>query len=475
MAHMPDFFDSDWVKFFEVSHDGIIIADGEGRIVYMNPASERLEEVSKEHVLGRYAGDLEAEGIYEVSVTVMVLRDRKPVTVMQYLGGKRLVITGIPIFEKDRIKWVYINERDVTELMEVKEDSARANKRAERYRRRLESITRNGGPEGEIIAASPAMLKVMNLMMRVALADVTVLLEGESGVGKGMLAGVLHANSDRKERPFVKIDCGALPETLLESELFGYVGGAFTGANAGGKRGLVESAEGGTLFLDEIGELPPPLQVKLLRLLQDRVFIPVGGVAEKTVDIRVIAATNRELRQMVAEGVFRKDLFYRLNVLPVRIPPLRERPDDVFPFIRHYLERYNTKYGYRKQVSHAAVNALCRYPWPGNVRELSNVMERLVVVTPRGVIEEADVEAVVNPGKALLPPAPPRQRGDAAADYREAMDGFERDYLSSLMGEGPTIAEAAKKLRLSESTVKRKLRKYGLRSRDETRRDDLDY
>ncbi len=464
MTDLPGFFYSDWVKFFEVSYDGIIIADGEGRIVYMNPASERLEEVSKDYIIGKYAADLEAEGVYEVSATVMVLRERRAVTIMQYLGGKKLVITGIPIFEGDRIKWVYINERDVTELMQVKGDSVREKKRAGSYRTRLDGVRKAGVIEEELIASSLEMRKIMDLLGRVSPTDITVLLEGESGVGKGALAGRIHATSRRADKPFFKIDCGALPESLLETELFGYEKGAFTGASTEGKPGLVEAAEGGTLFLDEIGELSLGLQVKLLRLLQEQVFMPVGGIREKKVDIRVIAATNRDLQSMVAEGGFRSDLYYRLSVLPIRIPPLRERADDIFPFIRHYLLLYNTKYYFRKQVSHAAVNALCRYAWPGNVRELSNVMEHLVLVTPKGVIEAEDVDAVLNPAATT---DDGRQANVDGMAYEAAMDCFEKNYLQKAMERGGTVARTAADLGISESTLKRRLRKHKLRLSDQ--------
>lgn len=462
MNDVPGFFDSDWVKFFEVSYDGIIIADGEGRIVYMNPACERLEEVSKEYILGKYAADLEAEGVYEISVTVMVLREKRPVTIMQYLGGKKLVITGIPIFEGDRIKWVYINERDVTELMQVKGDSVRARKRADMYKQRLENM-RKSAFDDEIIASSPEMHKIMELLGRVSPTDITMLLEGESGVGKGVLAACVHARSGRAEKPFVKIDCGVLPENLLETELFGYEKGAFTGASTEGKQGLVEAADGGTLFLDEIGELSLGLQVKLLRLLQEQVFIPVGGLREKKVDIRVIAATNRDLQVMVDKGGFRSDLYYRLSVLPISIPPLRERRDDIFPFIRHFLSMYNGKYFFRKKVSHSAVNALCRHSWPGNVRELSNVMERLVLVTPKGVIEEEDVEAVLS---AARQSRVGREAHGGGLPYQAAMDVFERNYLQKAMERGGTVAATAAQLGVSESTLKRRLRKHKLRLAD---------
>lgn len=457
-------FREDWIKFFEVSYDGIIIADGEGRIVYMNPASERLEEVEKEYILGRLASDLEREGIYEVSVTVKTLKEKKTVSLMQYKGGKQLVITGIPITESGKIKWVYINERDVTELNKVKRDSQKAKARAEKYKKQLGIIQTK---DLEVSSNSPIMEKTMDTFERIAPTDISVMIEGESGVGKDVHARWIHQHSLRKEKTFIKIDCGTLSETLLESELFGYEKGAFTGANREGKKGLVEVADGGTLFLDEIGEMPLGLQAKLLRLIQDKVFVPVGGLKEKRVDIRIIAATNRNLRQMVNDGLFRSDLYYRLNVVPVKIPALRERREDIFFFIHHFLKKFNDKYGFHKTITNRAINILCKYDWPGNVRELSNVMERLVVVTPKSSIDAEDAAVVVS----VQPKGFAEGFSCGLEDYGEAMQRFERYYLQQILNEKLTLDETALRMGISVSTLKRKLKKYKLRGKDRFRNE----
>ena len=457
-------FREDWIKFFEISYDGIIIADGEGRIVYMNPASERLEEVEKKYILGRLASDLEREGIYEVSVTVKTLKEKKAVSLMQYKGGKQLVITGIPITEAGKIKWVYINERDVTELNKVKRDSEKAKARAEKYKKQLGVLQ---SKDLEVASNSPIMEKTMDTFERIAPTDISVMIEGESGVGKDVHARWIHQHSLRKEKPFIKIDCGTLSETLLESELFGYEKGAFTGANREGKKGLVEVADGGTLFLDEIGEMPLGLQAKLLRLIQDKVFVPVGGIKEKRVDIRIIAATNRNLRQMVNDGIFRSDLYYRLNVVPVKIPALRERREDIFFFIHHFLKKFNDKYGFHKTITNRAINILCKYDWPGNVRELSNVMERLVVVTPKSSIDAEDAAVVVS----VQPEGFSEGFSCDCDDYGEAMERFERYYLQQILNENLTLDETARKMGISVSTLKRKLKKYQLRGKDRFRNE----
>ena len=271
----------------------------------------------------------------------------------------------------------------------------------------------------------------------------------------------------RASKPYVKIDCGALSESLLESELFGYEEGAFTGARRHGKKGLVEEADGGTLFLDEIGELPLNLQTKLLRLVQEKTFLPVGGTEEKKVDIRIIAATNKDLKEMVTEKQFRQDLYYRLNVIPLKLPPLRERKEDLFNFIQYFLKKYNEKHGYRKRISTTALNALCSYSWPGNVRELSNIMERLVVVTPKALIESNDVlQAIPDYDGFTL-----KNLLAANRSYEDAVAYFEKEYFQHIMKESGTLKETADSIGISESTLKRKLKKYGLRPRDNVKND----
>lgn len=467
MISLPKIFNEDWQNFFEVSHDGIIIADNEGRIVYMNPAAERMEEVEKESILGRYAQELLEEGIYQISVTVEVFQTKQKETVMQYKGGRQLVITGVPIFDGNSIKWVYINERDVTELNQIRQKEKNARIQLAQYKAQLQRIQSGAEDEAIIITNSPKMKQSMELLKRLAPTETSILIEGESGVGKDVHARWIHNNSMRASNPYIKIDCGALSENLLESELFGYEEGAFTGARSRGKKGLVEEADRGTLFLDEIGELPLNLQTKLLRLVQEKTFIPVGGTETKHVDIRIIAATNKNLKEMVTEKLFRQDLYYRLNVIPLELPPLRERKEDLFNFIQYFLKKYNEKHGYRKKVSTAAVNALCNYSWPGNVRELSNIMERLVVVTPKALIESEDViQAIPDYDGFNL-----KEILAANYSYEDAIARFEKEYFQHIMRGSNTLKDTAQMIGISESTLKRKLKKYCLRPRDNVKND----
>jgi len=308
-----------------------------------------------------------------------------------------------------------------------------------------------------VIAYSVEMGRVLQLAAKVAPVNTTVLILGESGVGKEVVARFIHRTSPRRDGPFVNINCGAIPATLLESELFGYESGAFTGARREGKPGMIEVASGGTLFLDEISELPTDLQVKLLQVIQERKLVRVGGVKPLDVDIRIIAATNRDLAAMVARGEFRADLFYRLNVVPITIPPLRERPDDVIPLIYHFLDRYNRTHGYRKTISEEAREILTRYSWPGNVRELENLIERLVVTVEGDEIGGGDLpQQILEEGEEHRP----RVVVGGIMPLREAIEEVERQIIERALAEKRSTYSIASLLGVNQSTVVRKIKKY---------------
>jgi two-component system response regulator HydG len=305
-----------------------------------------------------------------------------------------------------------------------------------------------------LIAQSPAMHTVLDLVARVAPTDATVLIEGESGTGKEVIAKAVHHASKRAARPFVAVNCGAVPETLLESELFGYVRGAFTGA-AASKLGLFEEADGGTLFLDEIAETPAALQVKLLRALQSGEVRRLGATQAATIDVRVIAATNGDLATRISQGTFREDLFYRLNVIHVMLPPLRDRREDIPALAEHFLGRAADKLGRELRLSPDALERLLRYPWPGNVRELENAMERAAILTRTGIVEPDDLPPHVSAGLQLGPsPALPKQITLADA---------ERDHiLQTLERFGGNHSGAAEALGIGRTTLWRKLKEYGI-------------
>lgn len=299
------------------------------------------------------------------------------------------------------------------------------------------------------------MKKIFNLINQVSNVDATVLLLGETGVGKNLIAKTIHQLSNRRGKPFVQINCGAIPENLLESELFGYVEGAFTGAIKGGKKGFFEIANDGTIFLDEIAEIPIYLQVKLLHALENHEIYKVGSSNSTRVNARILAATNKDLKEMVRDGKFREDLYYRLNVLPIFIPPLRDRQDDI-PLLTHYfLNKYNNKYCMNKQLTTEAYRALSQYQWPGNIRELENVIERLVITCDQDIVDVYHVHSTVyGPSdKKVI-------QINGIMPLKQAVERVEKELLFKALEEFKTTREVAKVLEIDQSTVVKKMNKF---------------
>jgi PAS domain S-box-containing protein len=440
------------------SYDAIYIVDANGITRKTNDAIERLTGIPKEYYIGKDMRYLEKRGIVKKSVSFEVMKKKKPVTMVQETAtGKVLLMTGSPVFnEEGEVIRVVTNLRDISELNRLKEE--------------LSQLRKFHAGDEPVVVESPEMKQVMELAGRVAETDTTVLLLGESGVGKEVIARMIHKNSKRYEKgAFIKVNCGAIPEELLESELFGYESGAFTGAKKEGKAGLFELAHEGTLFLDEIGEMPVRLQVKLLRVLQDQEYRRLGGVKTIKVNTRIIAATNRDLRKMVAEGKFREDLYYRLCVVPIEIPPLRKRPQDIVPMIRFYMEKYNRKYQTHKQMAWETMQVLQNYHWPGNIRELANLIERLLVTTPSDVILPEHLP-FLSGGKRTA-----QNEFAEAVEYLDAeklgglkkvMKQMERQIISSAFQKYNSSYEVAKALKISQSTAIRKAYQYGVRSKN---------
>jgi DNA-binding NtrC family response regulator len=319
----------------------------------------------------------------------------------------------------------------------------------------LKSMLRAKYNIASIVGESPAMQRVFERIRKVADTDVTVLITGESGTGKELVAKAIYTNSRRHDKPFVSINCGALPETLLESELFGYVKGAFTGA-AGDKKGLFHAADGGTIFLDEIGLTSPALQMRLLRVLQEREVRRVGDTQDYKVDVRVIAATNEDLGGKVKEGAFREDLFYRLSVVPIHIPPLRERATDIPLLVQHFVDRANTRLGKKFRVDKELLDMLMHYDWPGNIRELENVIERAVALADGTHLRTEDLPDSILQFKQ-------EDNGRAARDLRSVVDDSERKHILRIMQEtGGNKKLAARILGIDLATLYRKMEKLGL-------------
>lgn len=452
---------------FNSSFDGIYITDNTGMTLKVNPAYERITGMKKESLVGRNVVDLVKEGMLPNCVTPLVVERKVPVTTTQtYRNGRTCYITGSPIFdEKGNVVRVVTNVRDISELQYLKEELEETRRRSIAFQSKLSEIQRKMAQLGGLVARSLEMQRVLDLAWTVSQVDSTVLIQGESGVGKELIARAIHAWSPRAKAPFIKINCGGIPETLLESELFGYESGAFTGARREGKIGLLELANGGTVLLDEISEMPQALQVKLLQVLQDSQFRRVGGTKLITVDVRVISATNKDLRTEIANGRFREDLFYRLNVVPIDVPPLRARQDDIPPLIYYYMKIFCEKYNLEKHISAEALHHMVYYDWPGNVRELRNVVERLVVMTPGKMINVSDLPEQIRRGG--------RSGGRKGAvvvsgiiPLKTAVEQVERELIAKALEKTRSTYKAAKLLGISQPTMFRKAKKYRLTEAD---------
>ncbi len=442
----------------ESSFDGIYVADGKGLTIRVNKAYERITGIRRQDVLGRTMADLVAEGFFNESVTLRVLESRRPESLVQTVKtGKKLMVTGTPIVGDDgEVTLVVTSVRDVTELYNLQSQLVQEEQLRSKYESELKQLRKSASESNQAIIQSKKMKETFELAMRLAQVDTTILVQGESGVGKEIFADLVHANSQRRDNPLIKISCAAIPEQLLESELFGYAPAAFTGASKQGRVGIFESAKGGTIFLDEIGEMPLSLQAKLLRVLQAKEVIRVGSSVAVPVDVRIIAATNRDLKQMVAQGQYRQDLFFRLNVVPVVIPPLRERKEAIPNLVYHFLERFNRQYGFSKQIDPQVLDKLYGYNWPGNVRELVNTIERLVVTCQGDVITIDDLPQRMRAAKDV----PASELVDGS--LRATLDKVERRIIAEALEKHGSTHKAAKALGVNQSTIVRKMQRLGL-------------
>lgn len=436
----------------QACQEGIYICDADLKCVRVNSAYTRITGLKEEELIGKTSIELQRNGTISKAVGVIVKRDRKVVSLIQkFRSGKNVLVTGTPVFRDKQLFRIVITARDLSELNQLETQLNDAEERSERYLREL-SLYKEHVKSEKIVANSPQMKQIINLIPKISKADSPVLLLGESGTGKEVLARLIHETSHGADSPFIKVNCGAIPDDLLESELFGYVKGAFTGANEKGKPGLIEIAENGSLFLDEVGELPLKLQVKLLRVLQDFEVTRLGSTKSRKVSFRLICATNRSLKEMMEKGEFREDLFYRINVLPIMIPPLRERKDDILPFILKTTERLSSKYGILKTISPDVLKILEGYHWPGNIRELENVIERIFIMTDDNTIKVKDLPSNIAADKV---------RKDVYT-LKEKMQIIERDIIKDILKQSTSLRDAAKKLGMDASTLTRKCQKYGI-------------
>jgi PAS domain S-box-containing protein len=441
---------------FEASYDYLFVTDAEGKVTKVNQAYFRITGIKPEDILGKTMYELVAQGFYDRSCSVEVIETLKPVTFVQKIKtGRTVLVTGNPVFDEDgKLMSVITNGRDITELNELKKAVERVESLSQHYKNELNSL------KGltDCVIASPVMAELMEKITHLAQFDSAVLITGESGVGKEIVAHQIHLQSSRCDKPYIRINCAAIPETLLESELFGYAEGAFTGAKKGGKMGIFELANGGTLLLDEIGELPQSMQAKLLRVIQENEVTRIGGTTTTKIDVRIITSTNRDLNEMVKNNEFRKDLFYRLNVVPIKVPSLRERREEIPALIDHFMEKFNKKYKLDKQFDPRLIDKLITYEWPGNVRELKNVIERAIVTSSDKVIKEIVLEA-----DSLLKYDEDNSFKFGSTDnLREIVQEIEKYYIKTYFEKYGSTRKAAAALGISQSTLCRKAAMYNI-------------
>jgi PAS domain S-box-containing protein len=448
----------DMVGVLESMNDGIVVMDDRGKVIRINSAYESITGLTANQILGENIDFLIGRGCMPALVFPTALEKTKTFNVIKTIGGRDFLIVASPAFGSEgKLIRIVVILKDIDYLNELI-----LNLRATKGLA-LRCCTQSVAPKNRIsqedmVANSLAMRRVVSLAHKIADVDSNVLITGETGVGKEIVARAMHKCSNRTEGPFIKLNCGAIPEALLESELFGYESGAFTGAKKDGKVGLVELADCGTLFLDEVGDLPMNLQIKLLRVLQEREVMRVGGTKYKKVDFRLITATNRDLEELVKGNLFREDLFYRLNVIPVFIPPLKDRKEDIVPLIMFFLNKFNKKHGLNKKLSSEVIQSLLKYDWPGNIRELENTVERLMVTSDGSIISINDL---TNRGL--------REKGPVVREDRSSpkvlvnvMEETEKKLVYEAVQLCKTTREMSKILGISQSAVVKKMKRYGI-------------
>jgi len=449
------FSNSQLNRILDHSKGAIFITNSNGTVIFANVAYEEATGLCLNNIIGENISDLSASGFFSPIITPDILQTRQSLTRLQKLAtGKYAIISGSPIYDSAGAPMLIITCVNV--ITQVKKVDF-----PEKLYNPMDlglNINREKNEYSiDIIAESQIMKTILQEAIKVARYDVTVLLLGDSGVGKEVIASIIHASSERNKEKFVKVNCSAISPTLLESELFGYEAGAFTGALSKGKPGLFEVADNGTLLLDEIGDLPTDLQAKLLRVIQSREFYRVGGLEPIRSNVRILASTNKNLRNMIQKGEFREDLYYRLNVVSIDLPPLRERRQDIEPLLSHFCYYYNNKYGINKRFSKESIKILLNYHWPGNIRELKNLVERLSVLCIEDLFLPEHLYSKYDFGKFTA------VSDDDVQVFRiipmkEAVNKVEQMLVNRAMNICKSTRKSAEMLGVSQSTIVRKLK-----------------
>ncbi|WP_432661906.1 sigma 54-interacting transcriptional regulator [Wukongibacter baidiensis] len=446
-------------KILDHSHDEIFVTDGKGISIYCNKAFEKHYGMERSQIIGKKSWYISDIGLCGESPIPLVIKHKKQITIEQETKiGKKLTITATPVFDNEgNIEIIVENSRDITELENIRKNLDETKKLVKKYKKEITLLREKElGTSNDIIYNSDKLKELMKFIERIANVDSTVLILGESGTGKSHIAKHIHQMSKRRDKPFITINCATIPEHLLESELFGYSPGAFTGAKKSGKTGLVELADGGTLFLDEIGELHSNLQAKFLELIQERHFTPIGEVKPQKIDVRIISATNRDLKKLVKEKKFREDLYYRLKVVEIEVPSLRERPEDIRALIYFFLNKFDKQYNFCHTISEECIKLLENYTWKGNIRELQHIIEQLVVTVSDTLIEPSHLPRYFH------------ENGDSQFNIGFdklipldlAIETLEKELILKAYKELGSSYKVASALGISQSKASRKIRRY---------------
>jgi PAS domain S-box-containing protein len=445
------------MAIIESSFDGIYITDGKANTIYINNSYSVISGLSENEVLGKNMEELERSGAISRSGTLIALKKRKTVTLEQeFKSGKKVIITSTPVFDEEgTIAMVVTNVRDQSELYRLREQLEESSEIAQKYYSEIELMRKQVQQRANIITIDREMQDILNVVERVAQLDTPVLFLGETGVGKERIATYLYSKSKRDKENFIKVTCGAIPENLIESELFGYEPGAFPGANATGKIGYFGVADKGTIFLDEVCDLSLNVQAKLLRVMQEHEIIRVGSDKPVPIDVRIIASTNHDLEKMVEMGKLRKELYYQLNVFPIEVPPLRKRKDDIPILAQHMLMDFNRKYDKKKIFNQEALKALMQYHWPGNVRELKNIVERAFIMSGEETITDSDLSLHPHHSNEII-----NFKENKSLNLKDIMESMELEYLNRAYDVFGNVRDAARSLNMDPATFIRKRKKY---------------
>lgn len=451
----------DLQAIYSSENEQIIVVNHAGKIVRIAGTflREFWEVQNPEELIGADVYQLERTGIFYPNIADLCMTQKKKLSMIQESSqGQMVWSVATPVFHGDKLEKVVILSRDITGIHVMRSEREMSGRKTKENDQEMDEMLTKQDNQRKLVYRSKVMERLVDEIKHIAQVDSTVLLVGESGVGKEVFAHTIHECSPRKKEPFIRVNCGALPESLIESELFGYEKGAFTGADQKGKPGMFELADKGTIFLDEVTELPYPMQAKLLRVLQEREIMRVGGTRTIPVDVRVIAANNQNIKELVRSRKFREDLYYRLHVIPIEIPPLRKRAPDIIPLSIHFLKGFNSLYHLDKSLTREALHALEGYAWPGNVRELQNLIERLVVTTRKDNIDTEDViphlyaeEQLSRESKTLVLDIIP---------LKEAVEEVENQLISLALKKYGTAAKVAKILGVSPATLSRRIQKF---------------